>query len=177
MSAKETTSQMLQALIEHVGTEVICVEEMPFGNGKSRCDLWTIHPWMSKKYKTVAYELKVSRSDFKNDSYEKQKLVLKHSQQFYYVTPAGLIEPHELPDWAGLIEWHGDNTFKTVIRSVTRPEIEASMSLIVNALRYSTRVRRDTSLMRAELNIAKNEVKRLKHRVKMLISNTGNVWG
>ena len=62
------------------------------------------------------YEIKISRGDFKNDfkKEKKHKLISDcHEYKFesklipnyfYYVTPPGLIDKKELPEYAGLIE-------------------------------------------------------------------------
>lgn len=62
------------------------------------------------------YEIKISRSDFKNDFTKSKKHQLISDtysynfnskfvpNYFYYVTPPGLIDKIELPDYAGLIE-------------------------------------------------------------------------
>lgn len=71
------------------------------------------------------YEVKVTRGDFFADAKKEMEegpyqfgvirpMVKKHDllaagdprgpSAFYYVTPPGLIQPHELPVWAGLIE-------------------------------------------------------------------------
>jgi hypothetical protein len=79
------------------------------------------------------YEIKVSRSDFKADknkvqpreTWAENKWVRlpdrnKHDElakgspkgpsRFYFVTPAGLIEPHEIPQWAGLMQWRENDS-------------------------------------------------------------------
>lgn len=55
---------------------------------------------------TTAFEIKVSRNDFLNElnNPEKRRLALHFSHQFFFVTPKDLIQPHELPPEAGLIE-------------------------------------------------------------------------
>lgn len=57
------------------------------------------------------FEVKISRSDFKNDFKNKRE---KHSilssvsdtkkpNYFYYIVPEGLVEPNEVPEYAGLL--------------------------------------------------------------------------
>lgn len=67
------------------------------------------------------YEVKVSRGDFVRDARKvkrpwKGQPETKHGllavgsprgpSRFSFVTPAGLVEPGELPEWAGLVEAH-----------------------------------------------------------------------
>jgi hypothetical protein len=57
------------------------------------------------------YEIKISRGDFKNDFKKGSKHSLMATgkskcNRFYFCTPEGLIHPNEIPDYAGLIEFH-----------------------------------------------------------------------
>jgi len=76
------------------------------GRFERRVDLFAIAAWPSGGFETIAYEVKVSRSDFQRDI--KQPLKQRHGRlyasQFYFATPPGLLKPEEMPDWAGLIE-------------------------------------------------------------------------
>jgi hypothetical protein len=75
-------------------------------NGPSQCrthlrlDAWAMLKSWSKPH-TFGYEIKVSRSDFLGD--DKWHLYLPYCSHFYFVVPAGLIEPSEVPENAGLI--------------------------------------------------------------------------
>lgn len=55
---------------------------------------------------TIAFEIKVSRSDFLSElkKPDKKRLALHYSNEFYFVAPKGLIKPEELPNDCGLIE-------------------------------------------------------------------------
>lgn len=57
----------------------------------------------------TGYEIKVSRSDFRQDA--KWHLYLQYCNEFYFVCPAGLIKKDELPDNVGLI-WYYPETGK-----------------------------------------------------------------
>lgn len=54
----------------------------------------------------IGYEIKVSRSDFKQDS--KWHLYLQYCNEFYFVVPTGLVKKEELPDNVGLIYYNPD---------------------------------------------------------------------
>ncbi|MDB5057221.1 MAG: hypothetical protein JWO59_693 [Chloroflexi bacterium] len=78
-----------------------------FGSSSNqRIDAFAIHLWPSKHYHRVAYEVKVSRSDFLVElrKPEKRRLALLYSNQFYFAAPPGIITVAELPPEAGLIE-------------------------------------------------------------------------
>lgn len=70
---------------------------------KSRCsrfDMWT----MARSYthpRFIGYEIKVSRSDFLNDT--KWPDYLPYCTEFYFVSPPDIIQKEEVPEQAGLI--------------------------------------------------------------------------
>lgn len=82
------------------------VEGKVEGNPEQRFDAWAINLYPSKQFLRIAYEIKVSRSDFLREIKhpEKRTQALQLSNQFYFVAPVGLIKPSELPPEAGLIE-------------------------------------------------------------------------
>jgi hypothetical protein len=74
-------------------------------NVERRLDAWAFHLWPSGGYQPTGFEIKTSRSDFLLDVKTPAKRVryLELCQFFYYVTPSGLVQPHEVPDEIGLI--------------------------------------------------------------------------
>jgi hypothetical protein len=77
-----------------VGVSEFC----PYGEAR-RLDLFYFSRWNRE---TRGYEIKVSRSDFLAD--KKWREYLKYCRVFYFVAPAGIIKPSELPPEIGLIE-------------------------------------------------------------------------
>lgn len=71
-----------------------------------RIDLWAMACWRSLDYIRRSYEIKISRGDFLNEMKhpEKREFALKISNEYYFVTPPGLIKVDELPEECGLIE-------------------------------------------------------------------------
>ena len=62
-------------------------------------DAWVMRKsWVN--FETIGYEIKVSRSDFKQDTKWKRYLPVCH--RFYFVTPWKLIQPDEIEEPAGL---------------------------------------------------------------------------
>jgi hypothetical protein len=57
--------------------------------------------------------MKLTRSDFLKDVKQplKQRGARLFSDQFFFVTPPGLLKPEEIPDWAGLLEPYADSFF------------------------------------------------------------------
>lgn len=103
---KIDAKEILNALIATAEAK-IWATELQFHQGISRIDFWSMEPHASKNHRIQAYEIKVSRSDFQRDTKQKQELALKYSDRFWYVTPPNLIKIHEVPEWAGLMEWDG----------------------------------------------------------------------
>ena len=103
------TTAMIMADLRRKSRHLIAAEELLLNGaawcGKRRTDFWTLTPNASSGFATVGYEVKVSRSDFRRDSLEKQQHALRYSNRFYYLVPAALITKDECPEWAGLIWW------------------------------------------------------------------------
>ena len=99
-----TAEDILDSLIASCDDSMIWASELALSTGDRRCDFWTIAPWQSKGYLATAYEIKVSRADYRRDTYNKQREARLFSDRFYYVTPPALLKTEEVPDWAGLIE-------------------------------------------------------------------------
>lgn len=60
----------------------------------------------------VEYEIKISRADFFNDfkkGTKHQRMVEKKcaANKFFFVVPEGLVQPNEVPDYAGLVYFYG----------------------------------------------------------------------
>lgn len=74
-------------------------------NPEQRIDAWAMSAWKSDKYKSIAYEIKVSRTDFLREIAEPEKraTAMRFSNQFYFVAPDGIIKPSEVPEGCGLL--------------------------------------------------------------------------
>jgi hypothetical protein len=83
--------------------------------------------WAIKKYsfERRAFEIKVTRADFLSEvrTPEKRTPAFGVSNRFFFVAPAGLIEPHEVPADCGLIEVR--LSVKSFARDQTRTVVEA----------------------------------------------------
>lgn len=53
----------------------------------------------------TAFEIKVSRADFRRDTEVKRRVWRQVTHRFIYATPAGLIDPSDIPDGCGLWEF------------------------------------------------------------------------
>lgn len=103
----------------HEGADWAFFEELRSRTGWSThigyMDAYAMGLW-AKNNTCVAYEIKVSRSDFLKDvsSFKlKQGVALRNSNEFYYVCPRKLIEIAEVPEIAGLM-WADTGGIKVV---------------------------------------------------------------
>lgn len=154
--SSDLTGDILAALVASRG-EGIWASELAFSGGARRCDFWTINANGSSGYSAVAYEIKISRQDFRRDSHQKQREARLFSDRFYYVAPKDLISPNDLPDWAGLIEF-ADASLRTRIQAPLRDKSAPTWELLVSLIRNSGEIRRDTDLVRKERNWLKSQL-------------------
>lgn len=77
-----------------------CKDGPTWSGGHFRLDGWAMARSWSHPCVT-GYEIKVSRADFNQD--KKWSAYLGLCNQFYFVTPHGLVQPEEVPSPAGLI--------------------------------------------------------------------------
>lgn len=160
MTPAEQTIPLAQQIVEALALslgDAIFATELAFSQGARRCDLWTISANSSAGFKARAYEVKISRADFRRDTSIKQREARLFSDQFYYVTPAAMLKPEEVPDWAGLIEYHGD-TFKKIVAAPYRDKDAPTWELVVSLIRNSGNVNRDTDLLKLRLRAAERKV-------------------
>ena len=76
--------------------------------GRYEMDLFKL----SKNGYVTEYEVKISRADFKRDAakgksrkHENHSVGSGDANRFWFVSPKGLIDKSELPNWAGLLEY------------------------------------------------------------------------
>ena len=105
------TAETITALLRKRHAGQIFVTELRGGSGSresdnSYIDAYALHPYPSKQNCRVAYEVKVSRSDFLRDVKQphKHRAALVHSNEFYFVAPVGMLAAVEMPLFAGLLE-------------------------------------------------------------------------
>ncbi|NTJ63787.1 MmcB family DNA repair protein [Agrobacterium rhizogenes] len=149
MSKTFTANEILNGLIGW-SEDKIWASELAFFAGSRRIDFWTLEPAASQGFRACSYEIKISRSDFKRDSDEKQSGALMFADRFWYVTPPGLLRKDELPPWAGLQEWDGTK-FAIIRRAPKLQKAEPTWELLVSILRNSGDCRRDIGLLKAQV--------------------------
>lgn len=118
----------LYALIAaaHAAPEWACLRHVRDGAGWDRrtCDALAMSLWKSRGLVLRGFEIKVSRGDWKREAAdpEKAEAVAKFCDEWWLVTPAGLVrEPEvELPPTWGLMVSDDSGKALTVARKATR---------------------------------------------------------
>src|SRR6185503_6730209 len=126
-------AEELWRLLEQRHSKDVFVPECKNGPTQSasnylRMDAWVMNRSWANPCAWV-YEIKVSRSDFIADN--KWPAYLPYCNQFYFVTPAKLIDPREVPSQVGLLEAQGKGNGARLITKKKAPyrEIEMPESL------------------------------------------------
>lgn len=102
---------MLQARLHASESEWLFLRELKVGTGKrngsiQRLDAFALNCLPHQAMKRVCYEVKISRADFLSELRHplKRRLGMRFSNEFYFVTPGGLLDTSEVPVDCGLIE-------------------------------------------------------------------------
>jgi hypothetical protein len=146
--ADRLTGQLKVRLQERHADDVFALEALAGPGGAMRFDGWGMKPsWVETR--CWGYEVKVSRSDFTGD--RKWQHYLDFCTHFYFVCPANLIRPEELPHEIGLL-WSTStgNRIYQKKAAVPRPISDAALATMLRHVlmwRYSSRqeTRRETA--------------------------------
>lgn len=106
---------MLLDIVEHAmheaRSEWLFLRELRVGTGRrngsrQRLDAFALNSLPYTGMKRICYEVKISRSDFLTELKHplKRRMGMRYSNEFYFVTPAGLLDIAEIPSECGLIE-------------------------------------------------------------------------
>lgn len=102
---------VLERLAHASKTEWLFLRELRVGTGfrnssSQRLDAFALNCLPHLAMKRVCYEIKTSRADFLNELKHplKRRIGLRYSNEFYFVTPPGLLRPGEIPVECGLVE-------------------------------------------------------------------------
>jgi hypothetical protein len=130
------TSKAILALLEAKHSGDVFISECKNGETWGARDLLKLDAWvLCRTYsplRTIAYEIKVSRSDFERDTKWEKYLELCH--EFYFVCPAGLIRNHDLPGRVGLVWASQDALFTKKRAERIDPNPEKLINLLIYAL-------------------------------------------
>lgn len=106
---------------------------------------------MLESGKYTAIEIKVSRADFKRDTEEKRRMWRSITHRFVYAVPKGLVDPSEVPTYAGLWEYDPSDPYtsiKSVKRAVTNKQCLPLPQQVVTAMFYRSARAEQTKVRR-----------------------------
>jgi hypothetical protein len=138
----------------------VALEKVP--SADQRLDAWTMNTWPSRKHICVAYEIKVSRADFRHEIAQprKRELALRFSHQFFFATPAGLVQVSELPPECGLVEVDEDGKVRVVRDAPVRAMEQLPAGFVASLGRHaarSGRSSREVNAMDEELQVLRED--------------------
>ena len=102
---------VVQACLHTGSSEWIFLRELRVGTGfrssaAQRLDAFALNCLAHTSMRRVCYEVKASRADFLCEMKRplKRRIGLRYSNEFYFVTPAGMLNVSEIPIECGLVE-------------------------------------------------------------------------
>jgi hypothetical protein len=102
---------IVENAVHAVRSEWLFLRELRVGTGRrngnaQRVDAFALNTLPHQSMKRVCYEVKTSRADFLTElkSPLKRRIGMRYSNEFYFVTPSGLVKESEIPSECGLIE-------------------------------------------------------------------------
>jgi hypothetical protein len=109
------TAQRLLDILERAvhasRAEWLFFRELRVGTGRrnndsQRMDAFALNSLPHTGMKRICYEVKTARSDFLSELKHplKRRIGMRYSNEFYFVTPPGLVDVCEIPEPCGLIE-------------------------------------------------------------------------
>ena len=178
---REKTQIILQCLIDFYSSwgrekQYVIFPELRLGSGfcgvaQRRIDFFTIHSGRGNE--TTAFEIKVSRNDFKHDVNNdlKQRGARLYANKFIYVTPKGLLNKEEIPLWAGLWEIDVNSVYGTkscnfteVVPPPLHAKAEPSWGLICSVVRKINKEKLATDIVAKK----DKEIAELKKQIERL---------
>ena len=117
--------------------QFVVLEEVSCGTGYARAgrvDMAVFNLWPSKGLTRMAFELKISRSDFTREllNPEKNKWAKECFHEFWFVAPTDVIKEEELPEGAGWMRPNGDSL--AIVRHAVRKNDPITDDILLAAL-------------------------------------------
>ncbi len=114
MASSDSATALLDILeraLHFSKSEWLFLRELRVGTGHrthsaQRLDAFALNCLPHQAMKRVCYEIKTSRADFLGELKHplKRRIGMRYSNEFYFVTPSGLLASSEIPVDCGLIE-------------------------------------------------------------------------
>ena len=106
--------QIVHRTLHGSRVEWLFFRELRVGTGRrngsaQRLDAYALNCLPHLAMKRICYEVKTSRADFQLELRQplKRRVGMRYSNEFYFLTPAGLLLPSEIPVDCGLVEVGG----------------------------------------------------------------------
>lgn len=174
-----TAGEIAKQLMEHYNDtrQWVYFPEMRVGTGyktyrgnnpEQRIDLWVLNCYPSRKFEQLAFEVKVSRSDFLHEikNPTKRQAALELSNYYYFATPKGLVKPEEIPPECGLVEIDLDSTkLRWQVKAPWRETKEPSWRFVAQLARTADGGAK-VARMKHSLEFYLNKVTRLENLVQ-----------
>jgi hypothetical protein len=103
--------RILETALHMNQSEWLFLKELRVGTGRGRhsmqrLDAFALNCYPHRGMKRICYEVKTSRADFRMELKNplKRRIGMRFSNEFYFVTPAGLLSTMEVPADSGLME-------------------------------------------------------------------------
>lgn len=151
MSSEKLRSSDIVAILkkkyQHHGWLVITeLRRSPGWVDDRTIDVFVLHQWPSEGFKRIAYEIKVSSSDFTREikNPRKRKSFREISNEFYFIAPVGVIDADKIPTDCGLIEVTPEGKLVKAIDSPwfeSNPDWNIVAALVKRALELPQRLR------------------------------------
>lgn len=124
----------------------VFVEECETGpsyGGYSRFDAWAMNrSWAN--HCCTGYEIKVSRGDFMNDNKTQNYLPFCH--ELYFVCPWKMIDPSEVPDYAGLM-WAAPNSSRVIRKKKAPKRVDVDPIIFIYVLMCRSVILRESDIV------------------------------
>src|ERR1700736_2304219 len=102
---------ILESALHANNSEWMFLRELRVGTGRGkhslqRLDAFALNCYPHRGMKRICYEIKMSRADFRNELKNPltRRIGMRFSNEFYFVTPAGMLKSEEIPADSGLVE-------------------------------------------------------------------------
>lgn len=141
---KLTAKDVVKALRQRhpPSTQWVFLTEVAFATGfgkgsDNHIDVMAFNCWPSSGLDRIAYEVKVSREDFKRELKDpgKRQNAVEHSNHFFFAAPSGLIDADDLPIDCGLVEVDGNLKCHLAVEAPKRKEAKFSYPFFLAVLR------------------------------------------
>lgn len=163
--SKMSAAEVLRCLgFDYPSPEWAFFEELRLGTGwdygntdgikaDQRLDAFAMHTWPSRGFLRIAFEVKVSRGDFRHEIKhpEKRACALALSNQYFFVTPMGLVKPEEIPEECGLIEIKPTGGRIVRVQAPWREAINPPLRFVASLAR---RIDREQAPIQGSLDVA-----------------------